>query len=65
VTACQQNGQMGYNLNTNGSVLNLEGTYYYATIMRPEPAQRTHVTNFRWSFRPIRTAGDKAGKKRK
>jgi len=29
-----QNGQTGYDLNTNGSVLNLEGTYYYATIMR-------------------------------
>lgn len=55
---------MGYNLNTNGSVLNLGGTYYYATVMRPGPAQRTHATYFRWGFRPIRTAGNKAGEKR-
>jgi len=29
-----QNGKRGYNLTTNGSVLNLEGTYYYATVMQ-------------------------------
>jgi len=29
-----QNGQTGYNLTTRGSVLKLEGTYYYATIMQ-------------------------------
>jgi len=29
-----QNGQTGYNLTTNGSVLKLENQYYYATIMR-------------------------------
>lgn len=41
-TAWGQNGQTGYNMTTNGSVIKLENQYYYATIMRPGPALTQH-----------------------